>query len=152
MKPLSDTIASNFVQNFRDFGKRVHELAGKLSDEQFWTKPYPYGNSFGNLVLHVTGNLNHFIGALIAGTGYVRDREREFTDRPGPKMPVLAALDAAVATVISSLEKQSDADWSKPYDAAGTEVHDRFGIYLRCAVHFHHHIGQMIYLVKELTK
>ena len=57
---------------------RIRELAAPLSNEQFWQKPYPYGNSFGHLVLHLTGNLNYYIGAQIANTGYVRDRPREF--------------------------------------------------------------------------
>ena len=38
------------------------------------------GNSIGHLILHLTGNLNHYIGSLVAGTGYERRREQEFTD------------------------------------------------------------------------
>ena len=58
----------------------MHRLAEGLSDVQFWARPYPYGNSMGHLVLHLTGNLNFYIGREMAGTGYVRDREREFHD------------------------------------------------------------------------
>ena len=154
MGSLSTTIATGFVNQYTDFGLRVHRLAGELSDEQFWTKPHSYGNSFGNLVLHITGNLNYYIGAQIAQTGYIRQRDLEFTQvQVGQKREVLRKLDDAVDTVVASLKNQTAGDWEQSFSAVGADdVHDRFSIYLRCAVHFHHHIGQMIYLVKELTQ
>jgi hypothetical protein len=105
-------------------------------------------------VLHVTGNLNYYIGARIAQTGYVRQRDLEFTQtHVGQKQEVLRKLDEAVDMVVTSLRNQTDGDWEQAFDAVGADdVKDRFSIYLRCAVHFHHHIGQMIYLVKELTQ
>ncbi len=154
MSSLSTTIASGFVDHYTDFGRRVHRLAEDLNEEQFWTKPHSYGNSFGNLVLHITGNLNYYIGAQIAQTGYIRQRDLEFTQtHVGQKQEVLSKLDEAVAMVITSLRNQTDGDWEQAFVAVGADdVKDRFSIYLRCAVHFHHHIGQMIYLVKEFTQ
>jgi uncharacterized damage-inducible protein DinB len=155
MDKLSQTIASGLIHAYRDFARRVHTLAAPLSEEQFWTKPYSYGNSFGHLTLHLTGNLNYYIGAQIAGTGYVRDREREFTEQAPPsKDEALRRLDEAVELVIATLERQAAEDWSKEYTATGASdnVKDRFSILLTCASHFHHHVGQMIYLEKELSK
>lgn len=155
MGELSNTIAGGLAASYRDFARGVRELAEGLSEEQFWRRPYPYGNSFGHLVLHVTGNLSHYVGAALAGTGYVREREREFTERETPpKAEALRRLDEAVETVAAALARQADDDWSRPYEAADTPdfVKDRFTIFLRCATHFHHHLGQMIYLEKELTK
>jgi len=154
MSSLSTTIASGFVNQYTDFGLRVHRLAEDLSEKQFWIKPHSYGNSFGNLVLHITGNLNYYVGAQIAQTGYIRQRDLEFTQtHAGQKQEVLKKLDEAVDMVVASLRNQTDGDWEQTFAAVGVDdVNDRFGIYLRCAVHFHHHIGQMIYLVKELTQ
>jgi hypothetical protein len=86
----------------------LHEMAAPLSDEQFWAKPFPFGNSFGHLVLHLTGNLNYYIGAQIAGTGYVRDRPLEFSDatRP-PKAEVLKKFDQAIE-MVSRRDQQPD--------------------------------------------
>jgi hypothetical protein len=155
MSTLPNTIASGFILSFRDLAGRVGALSQNLSEDQFWTKPYPYGNSFGHLVLHLIGNLNYYIGAQIGNTGYVRDRDREFTDstRP-PKQEVLRALNEAVNIVIATLEAQTADSWSKEYEAVGVAdiVKDRFAIVLRCATHFQHHLGQMIYLEKELSK
>lgn len=155
MDKLDQTVASGFIHAYRDYALRAHALSENLSDEQFWTKPYPYGNSFGHLTLHLIGNLNYYIGAQIAGTGYLRDREREFTEQAPPsKAEVLRRLDETVDMVVATLETQTAEDWSKEYAAtgAGDSVKDRFSIFLRCATHFHHHVGQMIYLEKELSK
>jgi hypothetical protein len=155
MNNLSDTVANGFINAYKDFAGRVHELSSKLTDEQFWTKPYPYGNSFGHLVLHITGNLNYYIGAQIAGTGYVRDRGREFTEQSAQsKEEVLRRLDEAVALVLATLERQTSETWSQAYEAVNNSafVKDRFSIFLRCATHFHHHVGQMVYLEKEFSK
>ena len=153
MSNLSNTVAEGLVYCYRDFARRVRSLAEKLSEEQLWEKPYPYGNSFGNLALHVTGNLNYYIGARIANTGYIRERELEFAgNHTERKEEVLSKLDEAVDIVIQTLRAQTDQTWQAEYTAIGVDdVKDRFGIYLRCAVHFHHHIGQMIYLVKEFS-
>lgn len=153
MKDLSTTTIESFNHYFQDFARRTRALAAEVSEEQFWTRPYPYGNSFGHLVLHITGNLNHYIGAHIAQTGYVRDREREFTDsHPPAREEALQRLDEAVAMVVATIEKQTAEDWSREYSAVGVDDKDRFSIILRCAAHFHHHIGQMIYLQKEYAR
>jgi uncharacterized damage-inducible protein DinB len=154
MNNLSNTVAEGFVFYYQDFARQVGSLAEQLSEEQFWVKPYSYGNSFGNLVLHVTGNLSYYIGARIANTGYVRERELEFTtSHLGRKSEVLGQLNEIVDIVIETLRSQTSETWAEEYRAVGVDdVEDRFSIYLRCVVHFHHHIGQMIYLLKELTK
>jgi hypothetical protein len=155
MDRLSDTLTEGFINSYRDFARRVHDLAAHLSEEQFWTRPYPYGNSFGHLTLHLIGNLNYYIGTRIAQTGYVRDRDREFTEATAPsKQEVLRRLDETVKLVASTLENETEGSWSEPYDAegAGATMRDRFSAYLGCASHFHHHIGQMIYLAKALSE
>src|SRR6185295_8531642 len=96
--------------------QRAHKWVAPITEDQLWRKPHPYGNSVGHLLLHVTGNLNYYIGAEIAGTGYVRDRDREFNDPAHPpKAEVLAAFDAAFAMVRDTIGRQATADWSAPY-------------------------------------
>ena len=97
--------------------ERVHELIRPLSSEQLWQRPFPYGNSIGTLILHVTGNLNYYIGAQIARTGYVRHRDLEFTDSGKPKGELLKAFDDAIQVTVATIESQSNDDWSTPYQA-----------------------------------
>ena len=150
MPGLDLTLASVLTDRYNSNLVRVRELAAPLTEQQFWTKPYPYGNSFGHLVLHLTGNLSYYIGAQIANTGYVRDRPREFNDpNPPIKEEALHRLDDAVSMVVKTIRAQSADDWAKPYSAMGSNCSNRLDMVLQCAAHMQHHIGQMIYLAYE---
>ena len=153
MSDLKSTIAAALAHRYTANAARVHELAAPLTNAQFWHKPYPYGNCFGHLVLHLTGNLNYYVGAQIANTGYVRDRPREFNDpNPPSKDEALQLFDQAVALVLTTIGSQSSQDWSAPYSADGPDLKTRLAIFLQCAAHIQHHIGQMIYLAYELQR
>ena len=152
MPDLHSTLATVLTDRYTANAARVHELAAPLNDTQFWQKPFPYGNSFGHLVLHLTGNLNYYIGAQIAKTGYVRDRPREFNDpNPPSKEEALKRFDDAVAMVVETIRAQSSDDWSAEYSGAGTDATTRLDIVVICAAHMQHHIGQMIYLGYEVA-
>lgn len=154
MADVQTTIVSGFMERYTTLAGTVVELAAPLSEEQFWRKPFPYGNSFGHLVLHLTGNLNYYIGAEIGATGYVRDRPREFTETNHPrKAETLKKFEEAVDVVLRTLMAQTVDDWDKEYTAAGeTDAKNRLNMFLRCATHLHHHVGQMMYLGYELRR
>ena len=96
---LAALVKESVVRELESLRDAVRDLAGPLDERQFWTKPLEPGNSFGHLVLHLTGNLSWFVGGQLGGTGYVREREREFTEtNPPAKAEALAGLDEAVAT------------------------------------------------------
>ena len=153
MFDLSGTVASSLATRYLKLAGMVRELAAPLSEEQFWAKPFSFGNSFGHLVLHLTGNLNYYIGAQIAATGYVRDRPREFSEASRlPKEKVLKRFDDAVQMVARTIRSQSAADWAAAYSATGSEATTRFEMVLQCATHLHHHVGQMMYLGFELKR
>ncbi len=154
MSELSALVTSTFASYYEEIGDRVHVLVASLSTEQLWRKPYPYGNSIGHLLLHLTGNLNHYIGAQIAGSGYVHNRPLEFTDASHrPKEQILADFDRAITMVASTIRSQSESDLLLPYSDP-TEPHSttRFGVFQRMSAHAYHHVGQMIYLAKELAR
>src|ERR1700757_5071811 len=111
MPDLHSTLTSVLVDRYGTNAARIRELAAPLTNAQFWQKPFPYGNSFGHLVLHLTGNLNYYIGAQIAQTGYMRDRPREFaeTARP-PKAETLKKFDDAIDVVLRTIRSQSPED------------------------------------------
>jgi uncharacterized damage-inducible protein DinB len=153
MADLNSTIVAGLTARYAKLAGDVRELAAPLSDEQFWKKPFAFGNSFGHLVLHLTGNLNYYVGAQIAATGYVRDRPLEFSDATRPsKAEVLKKFDQAIEMVIGAISNQSAEDWSKEYTAVGVDARDRFAVLLLCVTHLHHHIGQMMYLGFELKR
>src|SRR5579872_7326348 len=127
--------------------KAVRELAAPLDEAGFWARPVDPGNSVGHLVLHLTGNLNHFVGAQLGGSGYVRQREREFTETQVPaKEETLAKLDDAVGTfrrVVTGLTAEQ----------LGTaHPEGRLGVVMQAlthlVAHFALHRGQMSYIAR----
>jgi hypothetical protein len=153
MSDLHSSLPSALTARYTANAARIHELAAPLSDAQFWQRPFPYGNSFGHLALHLTGNLNYYIGAQIAHTGYIRDRPQEFNHpNPPTKDEALKLFDAAVQMVLQTIGAQSAEDWSAPYSGVGTDAANRLAIFLICAAHIQHHIGQIIYLKYELER
>lgn len=141
---LAKTALIDELEELRD---AIRAAADPLTDQELWAKPIEPGNSVGHLILHLTGNLNYFVGAHLGNTGYVRDREREFTEKRLPaKAELLANLDDAVATfrrVVSSLSAEQ---------LAASHPEERFGLVLKALVHllahFALHRGQISYLVR----
>jgi uncharacterized damage-inducible protein DinB len=154
MNDLAEVIAQDLADYYAMVRDQTHHWVDPLTDDQIWKRPFSHGNSIGHLLLHMTGNLNYYIGARVAGMDYVRDRDREFTEpEHRPKSEILAAFDRVITVVIDTIEKQAAEDWLKSYTAVReSESKERFAIFLRCAGHAYHHVGQIIYLSRELTK
>jgi uncharacterized damage-inducible protein DinB len=129
----------------------VKAAAEPMSEADFWRRPLEPGNSVGHLVLHLTGNLNHFVGAQLGHTGYVRDREREFTEaNPPSKAEALAGLDAAVATFRRVVEGLGAEALLAPHPETrfGTVV----GALVHLVAHFALHRGQVSYIVRLVSR
>ncbi len=154
MADLHSTISSDLAGYYEFVAAQTHKWVDPLTQEQFWHNPYTYGNSAGHLILHMTGNLNYYIGARVAETGYIRNRDREFTEAEKPdKARVMHAFDQTIAMVVAAIQKQNPQDWLHEYSAEREpEAKERFMIFLRCAGHAYHHVGQIIFLNKALTK
>jgi hypothetical protein len=148
---LGKLAVTALVRHLEIFQKAVHDLAEPLSESQFWAKPVESGNSFGHLVLHLTGNLNHRVGALLGGTGYVRDREREFTEKNVPsKTEALTRLDEAVATFRRVVSGLSAEQMAAPYpEGHYPTVLDGL---IALLAHFALHRGQMSYIARLVQK
>jgi hypothetical protein len=144
---LTGLIKTSLIGELEKLHTQVRELAAPLGEKAFWTKPTEPGNSFGHLVLHLTGNLSHFVGGQVGQTGYVRDREREFTEASVPsKDEALSRLDSAVATFRHVVEGLSAEQLTAPHPT------ERFGSVLNALVsvtsHFALHRGQMSYIAR----
>jgi Protein of unknown function (DUF1572) len=160
MDDLAVVVQETLASYYEELAKGVHEWVDPLTTEQIWSRPFGFqrdnptdGNSVGHLLLHLTGNLNYYIGAQIVGTGYVRNRPLEFSDAAKKsKEQVLGDFDHVVRMVVETIRKQKAEDWMKAYTAEREpESKNRFTAFFRCAAHAYHHVGQIIYLAKELA-
>ena len=153
MSVLSESLAAALASEYRHRAAELHKWVDPLPEEQFWHNPFAHGNSVGHLVLHLTGNLSYYVGARIAGTGYIRNRMEFSEPRKLPKAEVLRKFDEAIATVIAAIGNQTEADWIAPYTAEREpDSKNRVTLFLRCASHLYHHVGQIIYLSRELRQ
>jgi hypothetical protein len=120
------------------------ELAAYGSDEQVWEEVPFLPNSAGTLALHAAGNLLHFIGGVLGGIGYVRDRDREFNARGVSRAELIAGLRQADAAVRATLETFPAERLADPYPlpvANRRQVTEVFLTHL--AVHLAYHLGQV---------
>lgn len=146
---FAEVVQSDMAAYFEHLAARIERLVRSLSDEELWAGPFDFGNSVGRIVVHLTGSLDHYIGAGIAGTGYIRDRTAEFADPSRPDTEaVLRDFRQSVGMVVRTLRSQGEAGLTAPVTGCGEPVRDRFGLFLVCAAHVSNHVGQIVYLVQ----
>ena len=137
----------------RDLNKLREEIEQFSDEADLWTTSEGINNSAGNLCQHLTGNLQHFFGAVLGKTGYVRDRDAEFAAKGTTKADLLADIDAAERSVRETLAGLSDEDFAKTYPI---EVFDRpmtTGYFLiHLTTHFNYHLGQINYHRRLVAK
>ncbi len=131
----------------RDLDKLMAEMEAFPSEQSLWSTGGDVKNPAGNLGLHIAGNLQHFIGAVLGGTGYVRDREREFSEKNVPRSDILAKLTSAKKVVEAVLGKMDDAQLAEVYPANHFgEGRSNLFVLLTLLAHLGYHLGQVNYL------
>ena len=130
----------------RDLNKLVQEITLYSNEENIWLTDKNIANSAGNLVLHLVGNLNTYIGAMLGNTGYVRNRDLEFSQKGVPRAELIDKIKNTILVVSSSLSKLSDEDAKKEFPELVYE-HKTSVEYLliSLAMHLGYHLGQINY-------
>lgn len=128
----------------RDLRALRRELDAYPDDRAVWTELPGFPNSAGTLILHLAGNLQHYVGAVLGGTGYVRDRPAEFARRDVPRAELARQIERARAALHATLETLGDValdlDYPEAFDGARVRTGD-FLVHL-CA-HLAYHLGQV---------
>ena len=149
---MSELGANLSILLLRELATFERELALFPDDDTLWKTVPGTANPPGNLALHVAGNLQHFVGAVLGGTGYVRNRELEFSRRSATRGDVAAELQAAAGAVRRVLPGLSEERLAAIYPEKlnGLSIRtDRFLMHL-CA-HAGYHLGQAATLRRILT-
>jgi len=142
-------IALAMVRELEGFKR---ELALFPDDAGAWRTVPGITNSAANLALHVAGNLQYFIGGVLGGTGYVRDRELEFGRRSGPRADIDAELDAAIRVIDEVLPRLSQDRFDAPFPETVMNLPFRTGAFLtHLSGHAAFHLGQAGYLRRAIT-
>lgn len=132
-----------FEQNL---SKLHEEISQYPDDSSLWVVKDGIKNSGGNLCLHLTGSLQHFIGNVIGESGYIRNRDAEFTLKNISKHKLLNEIDNTKVAVKDALEQCSKNELAKNYPLPlnGETVTTEFFL-LHMLAHLNYHIGQINY-------
>jgi len=136
----------------RDLRTLRREVEAYPNDRALWQEVPGISNVAGTLTLHLAGNLQHYIGARMGQTGYVRDRAAEFARRDVPRPELLSQIEAARAAVKAALSRAPEPDLTAEYPetVGGSKVST--GDYLvHLTTHFAYHLGQIDYHRRVVT-
>ena len=136
----------------RDLNRLRNELAQYQNHEILWQTHHGISNSGGHLALHLIGNLNHWVGALLAKTGYIRDKINEFEGKPVPVSYLLQEIDSLKRLVQKELNKLSIEDLQGPFPGPIPYELNFEGFLLHLYAHFSYHLGQINYHRRILDK
>jgi uncharacterized damage-inducible protein DinB len=137
----------------RDLEKLKTEISSFKDEQNIWKISGDIKNSAGNLCLHLCGNLQHFIGAVLGNSGYIRNRDEEFSKKNVPLSDLVAELELTMKVVKDTLEKLNENDLQKnyPINVFGYEMTTEY-LLTHMAVHLNYHLGQLNYHRRLLDK
>lgn len=135
----------------RDLDKLVKELEAFQDEKNIWKTTGNVINPAGNLCLHLVGNLNTYIGKNIGGTGYVRDRNAEFSTKDVPRQTLITSIAQTKMVVMTSLARlDSEAlNQTYPENVLGYEMTTHYFL-VHLTAHLSWHLGQINYLRRIL--
>lgn len=142
-----------FLADFyeRDLQRMIEEISLFKEERNLWRIHGAVKNSSGNLALHITGGLNHLIGATLAHTGYVRNRELEFTSKGVDRKELVAGLEALIPminkTILSLTTEQLESKYPIFFDKPDTSI---AYVLVQLLAHLNYHLGQVNYLRRVL--
>lgn len=146
---MLNTLLANFYE--RDLRKLIEEVNAFKNEEDLWKIQGTVKNSCGNLVLHIIGGLNHHIGTTLAHSGYVRNRDLEFSVKGTPRKELVAELEALIVMIRKTLEaftpEKMAAEFPIIFDGA---KNSNTYVLTQLLVHTNYHLGQINYLRRIL--
>jgi len=142
---MLNNVLANFYE--RDIRKLIEEVNLFKNEEDLWRTQGSVKNSGGNLVLHIIGGMNYLIGATLAQTGYVRDRDQEFIRKDVARKDLVAQLAELIPmineTLIALTPEQMEAEFPIFFDKPKTSVSY---VLVQLLSHLNYHLGQVNYL------
>lgn len=130
----------------RDLEKLKQEITLYQNEKNLWQVEKGISNSAGNLCLHLIGNLNTYIGAALGNTGYIRNRDLEFSQKGVPLNELLQMIDETIKIVSETMDslKEEQLKEDYPYEIREEEITVEY-LLGHLATHLSYHLGQINY-------
>lgn len=130
----------------RDLEKLKQELLQYRDENLIWNTVPGISNSAGNLCLHLVGNLNTYIGAELGQSGYIRNRELEFSQKDIPREELIWKIDGTIEVVTQTLDRLPAEALAQEYPLLVLKEKNSTGYFLtHLTVHLGYHLGQINY-------
>ena len=137
----------------RDLKKLKQEIESYKSEQNIWKIDGNIANTAGNLCLHLVGNLNTYIGKELGGTGYIRNRDLEFSQKDVSQKELVQKVEQTIEVVDQSLAKLTDTELEEEYPLLVYETRSTTGHMLGSLLaHLGYHLGQINYHRRLLDK
>ena len=152
-----DPVTEAFLAELRDrllrmYPEQIRACLEKLTDEQLWWRPNDQTNSIGNLLLHLSGNINHYLGRGVATTGYMRNRRAEFDEKgPVPRVDLIARWESSLEVAQQALDSLTPERLLEEAEL-GRESQQIARLFVAVTTHYNSHVGQIIYVTKMLKE
>lgn len=149
---LAITITAIRTRITRVFPAQIRAAVEPLTDDQLWWRPNETSNSIGNLLVHLTGSLNHYLGRNIGGIPFDRDRAAEFAERRHlPKAEVMASFEEMISRAERTFDGLTPERLSEP--SPEPAMHELvIEDLLNAAMHLSTHTGQIVWIAKMLAE
>lgn len=145
---MNTSINNAFIAQIleRDLNKVITELHKFQTEENIWLLEGKINNTAGNLALHIAGAIEHFIGAVLGNNGYIREREKEFSEKHVPRSEIISSISRAIETVKTVIPKLTDEDWQKDFpEKIGAQTFKTGFFLIHLISHINYHLGQINY-------
>lgn len=151
---MASMIANNVCEIIvRDLQKFAAEISAFKNEENLWKTEGDIKNSAGNLSLHVCGNLQHFIGAVLGNSGYIRNRDSEFSQKNISRENLLKEIELTITAVKNGMSLLTDEELYKEYPLEKWNQHSsKAFLLIHLTAHLNYHLGQINYLRRVLEK
>src|SRR5262245_29653862 len=135
----------------RDLKTLRREVEAFPDERQLWEEVPGIVNTTGTLVLHLAGNIQHYVGKHLGGSSYVRDRPAEFSRRGVKREELLREISQAEAA-IGSLASVDAARLARPFpEHVGNHELQTSDFLVHLVAHFTFHLGQIDYHRRVVT-
>lgn len=135
----------------RDLQALRKEIQSFNREADLWRTVPGISNSAGNLCLHLCGNLRHYVGHVLGGEDYMRDRPQEFAAKDLPQVQLLEEIDRTIASVERGLAAVDEDAVTAPFPVQLPVESSSAGHFLlHLYGHLNYHLGQINYLRRML--
>ena len=146
---MLNTLLATFYE--RDLRKLIEEVNLFKREENLWKTVGTLKNSSGNLVLHIIGGTNYLIGAQLAGTGYMRNRDAEFILKDVPRNDLVMQLEALIPMLTKTLGTLTPDQMEEEYPLIFDGMkRSKSYVLVQLLAHLNYHLGQVNYLRRVL--